>query len=157
MPAGTASCWLLRDPDTALIVRVSNEVVAGAAEDLGIAFERGGTGQPIPRAQRAHRAVGVGRESRSGSGRWRQRPVPRGLAAALASRLIRRYSSVSDLFAPARPASDRLSPLVLRRALGYIEAHLDRDIKVADVAAARGLSASHCKEQLRRSTGLHVH
>lgn len=157
VPAGMASRWLLRDPDTALIIRLSNEVLAAAAGDLGACsddvvllnrFRVRDT--PIEQLAWAVKAeVDEGFESGD--------LYLEGLATALASRLIRRYSSASDRFASARPQSDGLSPLVLRRALDYIEAHLEGAVTIDDVAAVCGLSASHCKEQFRRSTGLPIH
>ncbi|MFN6964411.1 MAG: helix-turn-helix domain-containing protein [Pyrinomonadaceae bacterium] len=42
----------------------------------------------------------------------------------------------------------------LRRAMEYIDAHLDDDLTLADIAAAAGLSQFHFARAFRRSTGL---
>ena len=157
VPAGMASRWLLKDPDTALVVRLGSQVLAAAAGDAGVPTADVALVNRfrVRDAQIEQLAWALKAEVEEGfptGGLYLE-----GLAIALASRLIRRHSSVSDRFAPARGGRAGLPALVLRRTLDYIEDNLDRDITVADVAAVCGLSISHCKLQFRRSTGMPIH
>jgi AraC family transcriptional regulator len=50
-----------------------------------------------------------------------------------------------------------LSPRQLKRVVEHIEAHVDRRLALAELAAVAGVSASHFKALFKRSTGLPVH
>ncbi len=63
--------------------------------------------------------------------------------------LVGRYSDRAG--APARPW--KLAPWRLRRLTDYVEANLDRDILIGDLAEAVGLSAGHLHRAFRATTG----
>jgi AraC family transcriptional regulator len=77
------------------------------------------------------------------------------VATALVIHLIRHYSSIRqpDL----RPAVRGLSGPGLRRALDYINDHLDASISLAELAQAAGVSVSHFTTLFKRSTGASPH
>ena len=58
---------------------------------------------------------------------------------------------------PPAPARGGLAPWRLRRATELMAAHLDRDLGLAELAAAAGLSPSHFTRAFKRSTGRPPH
>jgi len=76
------------------------------------------------------------------------------LAAAIAARLLRRHSHDTTV-APA--AKRQLPKWRLRAVYEYIEASLDRDLSLAELAAVAGFSVSHFKPLFRAAVGLPVH
>jgi AraC family transcriptional regulator len=76
------------------------------------------------------------------------------LGSALAARLL-------ALQSPDKAATDaRLRALPawrLRRVIEYIEAHLDQDLTLTELADVAGFSLSHFKPLFRRATGMPVH
>ena len=73
------------------------------------------------------------------------------LGVALAARLLSRFG----------PGATRLrcglSRRQLQRVLDHVEAHLDQDLPLADLAAVAGVSVPHFTVLFRRSTGLSAH
>jgi AraC family transcriptional regulator len=76
------------------------------------------------------------------------------LATALAARLVQNYACAS-----ARTLRDNmpLQPWRLRRVSEYVDAHLDQDLSLAQLAAVAGFSVSHFKPLFKRATGMAVH
>jgi AraC family transcriptional regulator len=78
-----------------------------------------------------------------------------GLATALAARVLaqqsRKQATGSDRHARALPVWR------LRHVLDYIEAHLDEDLSLAELAAVAGFSLSHFKPLFKQAVGLPVH
>jgi AraC family transcriptional regulator len=73
------------------------------------------------------------------------------LAAALAARLLRRQGHCA-------PASRcQLPKWRLHAVCDYIEANLDRELSLAELAAVAGFSVPHFKVLFRRATGLSPH
>jgi len=78
-----------------------------------------------------------------------------GLSLAIVSRLLAlRTRGQSE---PRRSGVAGLSKWRLKRAVDFIEAHLDEPISLADVAAASGLSRMHFAAQFKVSTGCPPH
>jgi AraC family transcriptional regulator len=77
-----------------------------------------------------------------------------GLASALAARVLalqsRRGASTLE-------TSRTLPPRRLRHVLEYIEAHLDEDLTLAELAAVAGFSLSHFKPLFRQAVGMPAH
>jgi AraC family transcriptional regulator len=76
------------------------------------------------------------------------------LASALAARLLALQSrkQASD----GKPAR-ALPAWRLRRVLEYVEAHLDEDLSLAELAAVAGFSLSHFKPLFKQAVGMPVH
>jgi AraC family transcriptional regulator len=76
------------------------------------------------------------------------------LVTALAVRLLQNYAR-----APQRAELDPapLQPWRLRRVSEYVDAHLDQDLSLAQLAAVAGFSVSHFKPLFKRATGMAVH
>jgi AraC family transcriptional regulator len=76
------------------------------------------------------------------------------LASALAARLI-------NLQAPSVSANEKqvrkLPTFLLRRVVEYIEAHLDQDLGLAELASVAGYSLSHFKPLFRNAVSMPAH
>jgi len=84
---------------------------------------------------------------------WSGRILIQSLTGALTARLLHGYSSVSALQPSASPRRPRLEERRLQRVLGYIEAHLESEITVAQLAAAARLSEFHFSRAFKATTG----
>jgi AraC family transcriptional regulator len=77
------------------------------------------------------------------------------LASALAARLL-----ALQTLASRRPATAPVRALPawqLRAVQDYIEANLDQDLRLGELAAVAGFSISHFKELFRHAAGMPVH
>jgi AraC family transcriptional regulator len=72
------------------------------------------------------------------------------VATALASYLVNHYSTMP---VAEQSSAGGLAPSVLRRCLEFIEAHLEKDVRLNELAGEAGLSASHFLRSFRQSTG----
>jgi AraC family transcriptional regulator len=154
IPAGTPSRWELKEKDTALIVSISSDLLGRVAEESGV--------DPLqveiinrfqirdPQIEHIGWALKAEMEAEYRSGR----AYFDGLSAALAACLVHRHSSVAR---EADQHSRGMSGHRLRQVLSYIEDNLGADLSLKDIAAAAGLSVSHCKTAFRMSVGLPVH
>jgi AraC family transcriptional regulator len=73
----------------------------------------------------------------------------------MASRLLHRHSSASQIGTTASRGG--LPGAKLRRVLGFIEDNLANSLSLPEIAAASGLSISHCQRAFRQSVGVSVH
>jgi len=76
------------------------------------------------------------------------------VATALASYLMRHYSSILPADANARGG---MAPALLRKCIEFMEAHLEGSLRLNDLAREAGLSASHFTRSFRESTGKTPH
>lgn len=79
------------------------------------------------------------------------------LANVLIVQLIRQMSSRHALTAVIRGSGGRLARHALREVEEYIQAHLDQNIALADLAAVAHLSEFHFARLFKRTTGLPPH
>lgn len=77
-----------------------------------------------------------------------------GLFSALIAHLALHHS---DAGVPAPAWRGGLAPARLRRVVEHVDAHLDQDLRLADLAALARLSPGHFREAFRRSTGRSPH
>jgi AraC family transcriptional regulator len=73
-----------------------------------------------------------------------------GVSAALASHLVRRYGVDPPV---ERESIGGLAPSVLRRSIEQMEARLEGDLRLVELAREAGLSTSHFVRSFRQSTG----
>jgi AraC family transcriptional regulator len=78
-----------------------------------------------------------------------------GLAVALAGYLIRQYSSVSPH--RRKTFTGGLAPSALRRSIEVMEAHIDKELRLSELAREAGMSVSHFIRGFRQSTGKSPH
>jgi len=73
-----------------------------------------------------------------------------GVATALASCLVRQYSSTPQA---ERNFTGGMAPSMLRRSLEFMDAHLSGSLRLSDLAHKARLSTSHFVRSFRQSTG----
>jgi AraC family transcriptional regulator len=76
------------------------------------------------------------------------------LAATLAVHLLRNYSVTAQ---KVREFSGGLSGAKLRRAMEYIDSHLDQDLSLPQIAETVGMSSYYFSRALKKSTGFAPH
>ena len=72
------------------------------------------------------------------------------VATTMASYLVRHYSAASAVL---ESSAGGLAPSVLRRSIEFIQAHLESDLRLRDLANEARISSSHFIRGFRQSTG----
>jgi AraC family transcriptional regulator len=75
----------------------------------------------------------------------------------LAAQLVHRYSNLALPYAARSPSSHALDERRVRRVLEFVEANLETDISVEDLASVACLSQFHFSRAFRRATGKTPH
>jgi AraC family transcriptional regulator len=152
LPAGIADSWVEDVASTSVILRFSPALMTHAADHIGLDGSRASI---TPRhnfrdtqIQHIGWALDADREAGHPSGRV----YAESLSIALIAHLLARHRT-----APAAAPSRGLSKQQLRRVSEYIDAHLDGDLSLFQLAQVAGISASHLKTLFKRSTGMPVH
>jgi AraC family transcriptional regulator len=151
VPAGARGAWEDETAADILSVRFQPRLMAEAAEGLGLVDERA-TLSPRLRARDPHVAHII----------WAlkaeieaQTPAPdlygESLGAALAARLLGHHAGAQ------RPRVGGLTPRQLGRVVELIESEIDRELSLAELAAAAGVSISHFTAMFRRAMGQSAH
>ena len=152
-PADLADTWQQTDEARSLLLLLSPTLLRRAAEDLGRDPDRAALEfrHQFRDPQIEHIAWALDAERRAGhpSGAL----YAESLGLALAARLLGQQQAPRST----PPASRGLSPLQQRRVTAHVEAHLDRELSLAELATVAGLGASQLKLLFRRSFGVPVH
>jgi AraC family transcriptional regulator len=154
VPAGMTTRWLLSRPARSLLLRLAPSLVAETTESLG-ARARGAAIAPSihvrdPQIER----IGWMMQAEDHDGYPSGRLFIDSLASALAARLL---SFQSDRGTPAVHTGRALPAWRLRKVIDYIEAHLDQDLGLVELASVAGFSVSHFKLLFRQAIGMPVH
>jgi AraC family transcriptional regulator len=155
IPAGVASRWILKKQDCALVVRVSQDLLTEAAEDLAIDPSEAVLLNRFQVRDAEIEHLGWALKAELDHGRGSGRLFTDCIGLALACRLLRQHSLVAPKKEAARPGA--MPPFRLRRVLGYIEDNLSADVSLGAIAAVSGLSVSHCQRAFRKAVGFSVH
>ncbi|MCE9674018.1 AraC family transcriptional regulator [Myxococcus stipitatus] len=154
VPAGSSTRWTVSRPARSLLLRLRPSLMADASDAMGLGA-RGAELAPsihIRDAQIEH--IGWMMQAEDHDGYPGGRLFADSLATALATRLLalqsRKGASTSE---PSRA----LPAWRLRHVLEYIEAHLDEDLTLAQLAGVAGFSLSHFKPLFKKATGVPVH
>lgn len=152
-PANASTRWTMSAPATSLLLRLTPDLVDETAQAMGSGGGR------IELAPAAHlrdaqiERIGWMMQAEDRDHYPSGRLFVDALADALAARLLALHR-----FAAAPAAAARALPAWrLRRVVDYIEAHLDADLGLAELAAVAGFSVSHFKPLFKRATGLPPH
>jgi AraC family transcriptional regulator len=153
--AGTATWWEIRRDGTTLVMRVPQSLVAEAAGDSA----RAGRVEVLNRfvmREPAIERIGWALKAEIDAGFPNGTTFIDETGLALARELVRRHSTHGR--GPDLPSTRaHLSGAAYRRALAYIEDHIDADLRIGAIAAEVGYSASHFKALFRQTTGRPVH
>jgi AraC family transcriptional regulator len=155
IPAGMPSLWESRMPGASLLLRVPTPLLANVGLECGLEADaiRLNSRFCMRDQQIEHLGLALKYEIESGSPGGRL--FREALGTALAVQLLRRHRmNPSEL----RNVSEhRTSHAKFRKALSYIESHLDADLGLAELAQVACMSMSHLKAVFRREMGLSVH
>ncbi|MET0391035.1 MAG: AraC family transcriptional regulator [Polyangiales bacterium] len=151
MPAGVSGFWHGHDPATTLEIGVPDVLLRRAAHELGRDPGRISVAQRHQVQDRRIEHVAWALEAEQRLGYPAGRAFADNLILALAYHMLGSYAA--DSVAPPRG----LSRPQLQKLTDYIEAHLDRDLSLVQLARVLGMSTSHLKAQFKHSTGSSVH
>lgn len=150
VPGGSSTRWTMSRPATSLLLRLSPAQLRGTADAMGAAAFDLAPAIHIrdPQIER----IGWMMQAEEHAGALGGRLFADSLASALAVRLI-------ALQSPARtvPPARALPAWRLRRVIEYVDAHLDRDLTLAELAAVADFSPSHFKALFKQAAGVPVH
>lgn len=151
LPAGVVGEWDMGARADSLVLRLSPSIVQETADALRLTPARARVA-PAIRVRDPHlEHIGWLLRSEREAGYPFGQLFVDSVAAAMAARLLRRQGHV--------PVASRcqLPKWRLRAVCDYIEANLDRDLSLAELAAVAGFSVPHFKVLFRRATGLSPH
>ena len=150
VPGGSSTRWTMSRPATSLLLRLSPAQLRGTADAMGAAAFDLAPAIHIRDAQVER--IGWMMQAEEHAGALGGRLFADSLASALAVRLI-------ALQSPARtvPPARALPAWRLRRVIEYVDAHLDRDLTLAELAAVADFSPSHFKALFKQAAGVPVH
>ncbi|NVB85656.1 MAG: helix-turn-helix transcriptional regulator [Kofleriaceae bacterium] len=152
VPAGASTRWIVSRPARSLLLRLTPSLLAEAADAMKLG-SRGADLDPAihvrdPQIER----IGWMMQSEDQDAYPGGRLFVDSLATALATRLLALQSRT-----PVTTSRGGLPARRLRQVLEYIEAHLDEDLTLAELARVAGLSASHFKPLFKQAVGMPAH
>jgi len=152
VPAGSSTRWTLKAPATSLLLRLNPTLLRDAADDLRVQAE---LAPAIHIRDPQIERIGWMMQAEEHDGHPGGRIFADSLASALAARLL--VLQTRNDCRPAQARSRALPAWQLRAVQDYVEANLERDLSLAELAAVAGFSVSHFKELFRHATGMPVH
>lgn len=153
VPAHSSTRWTLTAPATSLLLRLAPSMLAEAASAQGLRDDT--LLAPAIHIRDPHiERIGWMMQAEEQDAHPNGRLFADSLATALAARLLTLQSRGPQQSAT---SSQPLPAWRLRHVTEYIEAHLDRDLSLQELAAVAGFSLSHFKTLFRHATGQPVH
>lgn len=152
VPAGSSTRWTLSQPARSLLLRLTPSLLRDAADAMGLASSNAGLAPSIHIRDPQVERIGWMMQAEDHDAYPGGRLFADSLAAALAARLLALQSRK-----PASSAGRALPAWRLRHVLEYIEANLDRDLTLAELAGVAGFSLSHFKPLFRQAVGMPAH
>jgi AraC family transcriptional regulator len=151
VPGGSSTRWTMSQPATSLLLRLTPALLRATADDMGVV-------RTFDLAPAIHirdpqiERIGWMMQAEEHAAHPGGRLFADSLASALAVRLIALQSRV------AKPPPARALPAWrLRRVIEYVDAHLDQDLTLAELAAVAEFSPSHFKALFKQAVGVPVH
>jgi AraC family transcriptional regulator len=152
VPAGTSTRWTLSRPARSLLLRLTPSLLADTADAMGVGSPHAGLASSIHVRDPQVERIGWMMQAEDHDAYPGGRLFADGLAAALAARLLALQSR------KAAPSTGRALPAWrLRHVIEYIEANLDKDLTLAELAGVAGFSLSHFKPLFRQAVGMPAH
>jgi AraC family transcriptional regulator len=154
VPGGSSTRWTLSQPATSLLLRLAPAHVRATAEDMGLGSRTFDLAPAIHIRDPQIERIGWMMQAEEHAANPGGRLFADSLASALAVRLIALQSPALA----ASPARTRALPAWrLRRVIEYVDAHLDQDLSLAELAAVAEFSPSHFKALFKQAVGVPVH
>ncbi len=154
IPAGVSSRWELKEPDTALLVWVPMPLLRTMAAQSGLDASRIEIVNRFQMRDPGIEHLGWALKAELDAGYPNGSLYTDSVASALALHLLNRHSPASQA---RNQATGGFTGRRLKQVLSFIEDNLGENLALKDVAAAAGLSISHCKFAFRESVGQPVH
>ncbi|QSQ19077.1 helix-turn-helix transcriptional regulator [Pyxidicoccus parkwayensis] len=154
VPAGSSTRWTVSRPATSLLLRLTPLLLRDTGEAMGLGSRSAELDPAIHIRDAQVERIGWMMQAEDHDGYPGGRLFTDSLASALAARLLAlqtRKGTSDDRPVHALPAWR------LRHVLEYIEAHLDEDLTLAELAGVAGFSLSHFKPLFKKATGMPVH
>jgi AraC family transcriptional regulator len=151
VPGGSSTRWTMSQPATSLLLRLAPAHLRATAEEMGLGAHTFDLAPAIHLRDPQIERIGWMMQAEDQAAHPGGRLFADSLASALAVRLV-------ALQARPQPAPARALPAWrLRHVIEYVDAHLDQDLTLAELAAVAGYSPSHFKALFRQATGTPVH
>jgi AraC family transcriptional regulator len=154
LPAGVTGRWMMARPARALLLLLAPSLLQDTADAMGL---RVPAAELVPSIQvrdpQIERIAWILQAEHDDGYPGGQLFID-SLASALAARLLSRQLRTA---APASSSRRALPERRLRDVLEYIEAHLDEDLTLAELAAVARFSVSHFKPLFKQAVGVPVH
>lgn len=154
VPAGSSTRWTVSKPTFSLLLRLSPSLLRETSEAMGLSRDDGDLAPSIHIRDPQIERIGWMMQAEDRDAYPGGRLFVDGLASALAARLLALQSRKPG----ATAAPGHTLPLWrLRHVLDYIEAHLDQDLSLAELAGVAGFSLSHFKPLFKQAVGMPAH
>jgi AraC family transcriptional regulator len=155
LPAGVTGQWTMEAPADSLVLRLSPALVAETAHALRLKPTHTKIA-PALRVRDPHlEYIGWRLRTERAAGYPYGRVFLDSLAAAIAGRLLQRAGHHPT--GVPHVSKRQLPKWRLRTVCDYIEANLDRDLSLEELANVAGFSVSHFKPLFRHAVGIPVH
>ena len=152
VPAGSSTRWTLSQPASSLLLRLNPALLRESAGAMQLAVTAAELAPSIHIRDPQIERIGWMMQAEAHEHYPGGRLFADSLAAALAARLLVLQTR------RAGPVERRaLPPWRLRRVLEYIEAHLEAELTLTELATVAGFSLSHFKAMFKQATGVPVH
>jgi len=154
VPAGSSTRWIVSRPARSLLLRLAPSLVPETADAMGMGSQAAELAPSIhirdPQVERIGWMMQAEDHDAYPSGRL----FADSLASALAARLL----TLQSRYGSSAPKSGRALPAWrLRKVIDYVEAHLDEELSLAELASVAGFSLSHFKPLFKQAVGMPVH
>jgi AraC family transcriptional regulator len=154
VPARSATRWIVSRPARSLLLRLTPSLVAETADAMGVGSHDADLAPSIHIRDPRIEHIGWMMQAEEDDGHPGGRLFADSLASALAARLL----ALQSREAASGPGRARALPAWrLRRVIEYVEAHLDEDLTLAELAGVAGFSLSHFKLLFKQAAGVPVH
>lgn len=154
LPAGLVGQWFLGASADALVLRLSPLLVEETADSLGLTPAHARINPAMGMRDPHLEYIGWLLRAEQAEGYPEGRLFVESLASAMAARLVRRWGHTDT---PARAPERQLPRWRLRSVFDYIEANLERDLSLAELARVARFSVPHFKLLFRQTVGIPVH
>lgn len=154
VPGGSSTRWTMSRPATSLLLRLAPAHMRDTAEDMGLGSSGFDLAPSIHIRDPQIERIGWMMQAEDHAAYPGGRLFADSLASALAVRLI----ALQSRGRAASPAPARALPAWrLRHVIEYVDAHLDQDLTLAELAAVAQFSQSHFKALFKQAVGMPVH